>query len=251
MLLQFLEKYSDQLLELQRVILYCLVYYFAAFFFVMLCPVSFHHSSSLEYETLVDIVYHHIVSQLPPKSEIIAGSPAAPFGAYLSIAMHLAGLISMPLIVYRFLRYVSDAMYPNEWRLVKKYLVPILSTFYIGLIYGWVVVAPMVIVVVFGVGRQAIPVSPVFYVQELVDLAMNSVFISALIFMVGPLLRLFIDLGVLERSDVMRNKKWFYLAVFLIIMIIDNEPFFVCEALVTIPVIAITELSLRLGYKKF
>ena len=229
---------EEELRELRRLVVRCAVTFFV-------CTAFFCAPMPLIGGTFVDAVYDWCVRFLGD-AKIIALNPASPLIIFLELAVLLGGVVSFPFCLWFVWSYVKPALYPREVKIVKQMLMPLAVAFYFGSVYGLFIVAPVVLRGFAYVGPMMIGVEPVYGLSEVVGMVVGASLISAVVMLIPPLLRTLIKLGIVEKRNVMKYRWWMYLAVFSIILLIDNEPFLFTETLVTAPLIAITEITLRI-----
>jgi sec-independent protein translocase protein TatC len=85
-----------------------------------------------------------LLQQLPAGGQIIAIDVASPFFAPIKLAFFAALVIAMPVVLYQIWAFVAPGLYRHEKRLAVPLLVSAVLLFYLGVIFAWFAVLPLV-----------------------------------------------------------------------------------------------------------
>ena len=201
--------------------------------------------SGFRWRTLTNAFFEYALMWAPSGSRVIALSPGGPFGAYLNVSAALGCFLVFPFVAYRLVRYVEPALYEHEKRALRRWLPYVLVHPYIGVAYGLLVVGPMSMSALSRWGMWVLPSETVYAVEYIVNFLVGVTAMTAALFCLPPLALFSVKVGIITRRDVRRNRHLLYLAVFLLVLVIDNEPFLICETLVTAGLAVLMEIAIR------
>ncbi len=72
-------------------------------------------------------------------------SLSEPFGTYLRVSLICGAILSSPYGLYQMWKFIAAGLYQRERRAVRRYLLPSVALFALGVVFFLVVVAPLVI----------------------------------------------------------------------------------------------------------
>ncbi|TXK62236.1 twin-arginine translocase subunit TatC [Alkalisalibacterium limincola] len=85
-----------------------------------------------------------LLQQLPAGGQIIAIDVASPFFAPIKLAFFAALVIAMPVVLYQLWAFVAPGLYRHEKKLAVPLLVSAVALFYLGVVFAWFAVLPLV-----------------------------------------------------------------------------------------------------------
>lgn len=126
-------------------------------------------------------IYHYIalplLQAMPETGTMIATDVGAPFFAPFKLTIVLSLFIAIPYVLFQIWSFVAPGLYKNEKRLVFPLLVSSTLLFYLGIVFAYYVVFP----VVFGFFANVAPEG----VQVATDISSYLNFILKLFFAFG------------------------------------------------------------------
>jgi len=231
-----LEEFEQELQVLFGRLLRCFLYIVVAMVAVCI-PVPWLGTS------LVLLVASYLL--LKVSGEVVALNPGAPIAIYLTFAFLLAFIFTFPACLREIYLYIKPALLKNELRLFKKTVLPLITVFYSGFVYGLFVISPIALKATVSISQYTIPTERIYAINEIAGIVLTASVLAAIILIIPIILNYLIRVEMIEKEYVAKNRYWLYVAIWAIIMIIDNEPTFIVESLVTVPFIFMTELALR------
>jgi len=130
----------QHLIELRRSLLHSIIA--IVIFFLALFPFA-------------DDIYTFIAApivQAIPGSNLIAIGVISPFLTPLKMSLILAIYIAMPYLLYQLWMFIAPALYRNERRLVLPLVISSTILFYVGLLFSFYIVFPVIFNFLAGVG---------------------------------------------------------------------------------------------------
>ena len=85
-----------------------------------------------------------LMARLPDGTSMIATGVAAPFLTPFKLSLMAAVFLSMPFILYQLWAFVAPGLYKHEKKLVVPLLVSSSFLFYLGMLFAYYVVFPLV-----------------------------------------------------------------------------------------------------------
>ena len=138
----------QHLIELRRSLLRSVIA--IAIFFLILFPFA-------------DEIYNFIAApivQAIPGSNLIAIGVISPFLTPLKMSLILAIYIAMPFLLYQLWMFVAPALYRHEKRLILPLVISSTILFYVGLVFSFYVVFPVIFGFLAGVGPESVNFAP-------------------------------------------------------------------------------------------
>lgn len=93
---------------------------------------------------LFDFISRPLREQLPAGGTMVATSVTAPFMIPFKLAFVTALIVAMPYVLYQLWRFVAPGLYRNERRFAFPLLLSSILLFYLGVIFAYLVVFPLV-----------------------------------------------------------------------------------------------------------
>src|SRR5271165_5471302 len=93
---------------------------------------------------LFDFLSKPLVSRLPAGQKLIATTVTATFTAPLKLSFVAGLMIAMPYVLYQLWAFVAPGLYRKEKRFAIPLLVSAILLFYVGVVFAYFVVFPLV-----------------------------------------------------------------------------------------------------------
>ncbi len=176
--------------------------------FILLMPIHLTYGEPISFY-LVKLAIRNPFIEVPGNIVLIMGEPAGPIRVILSSALLFGMLISSPISLILFYRYLRPALYPHERKIALKITLATGSLFYAGLTYGFLVIAPLTIRIMISFGGIA-GVEPFINVADFYDF----IIISTLATAIGFLIPLFVFIANrVFNIDLSLRKHWRYIFI--------------------------------------
>lgn len=165
-----------------------------------------------------------LMAQLPEGSTMIATEVAAPFLTPFKTAFYVAILLAMPVIIYQAWAFVAPGLYRREKRVALPLLVSAIILFYVGVLFAYFVVFP----VMFGFFSATAPAG----VQVMTDISRYLDFVLVLFIAFGiafevPIATLLlVIIGAVSVDTLKRYRQYVFLGAFVIGMFLTPPDVF-------------------------
>ena len=208
----------------------------ACIFFLLLCLMPF---SNLLYVWLAEPLLAH----LPGNSSMIATEVASPFLAPFKLTLFVAIFISVPYIFYQAWGFVAPGLYLNERKLALPLLVSSTLLFYLGIVFSYFVVFPLV----FGFFTAVAPegVTIMTDISRYLDFVLKLFFAFGAAFEVPIVTYLIVRSGVSTVASLRQKRPYVIVAAFVMGMLL-TPPDVISQTLLALPIWLLYELGILL-----
>lgn len=185
-----------------------------------------------------------IRAHLPEGASMIATQVASPFLTPFKLALVAAVFVAMPYLLYQFWAFVAPGLYRHEKRLAIPLLASSIVLFYLGMLFAYVVVFPLVF-------RFFAAVTPAG-VQQMPDIAFYLEFVLKLFFAFGLAFEipvatiLLVAVGATTPQALADKRPYVIVGVFVAGMLL-TPPDVISQTLLALPMWLLFELGIVLS----
>jgi sec-independent protein translocase protein TatC len=190
---------------------------------------------------LYQILSQPLLAHLPESSTMIATQVASPFLTPFKLTLSTAILLAIPILLYQIWAFVAPGLYEEERKLVFPLLFISTILFFLGMLFAYFVVFP----IVFGFLTQAAPegVAVMTDISSYLDFVLKLFFAFGIAFEVPVATILLIRTGVASVEGLKDKRPYIIVAAFVIGMLL-TPPDVVSQTLLAVPVWLLFELGL-------
>ena len=160
-------------------------------------------------------------------------------------------ILSFPYILWEIWRFISPALYSNEKKSARLFIIISSLLFFLGVLFGYFIIIPMSINFVATFTISDVVVNQ-FTINSYMGLVKTSVLAGGLFFELPIIIYFLTSLGLV--TPILLRKYWRYAVIaILIIAAIVTPPDVVSQTIVALPMLIIYEISIlisKLVYKK-
>jgi len=185
-----------------------------------------------------------LMAQLPVGSTMIATQVASPFLTPFKLALVAAVFLSMPFTLYQVWSFVAPGLYRHERRLAMPLLVSSILLFYLGMVFAYFVVFPLVFAFMAGTTPEG--------VAMMTDISAYLDFVLALFFAFGVAFEipiatiLLVATGVTTPQALVSKRPYVIVGVFVAGMLL-TPPDVISQTLLALPMWLLFELGILLS----
>jgi len=219
----------EHLVELRRALLRSVIAILV--FFLILFPFA-------------DDIYNFIAApivQAIPGSNLIAIGVISPFLTPLKMSLFLAIYIAMPYLLYQLWSFTAPALYRHEKKLVLPLVLSSTMLFYIGLLFSFYIVFPVIFTFLSSVGPASVDFAP--DIQYYLDFILKVSFAFGVAFEVPIATILLIMFGATTAERLKKNRAYIIIGSFALGMIL-TPPDVISQVLIAIPIWLLFEVGL-------
>jgi len=191
-----------------------------------------------------DDIYTFIAApivQAIPGSNLIAIGVISPFLTPLKMSLILAIYIAMPYLLYQLWSFTAPALYRHEKKLVMPLVISSTILFYIGLLFSFYIVFPVIFTFLSNVGPASVDFAP--DIQYYLDFILKVSFAFGVAFEVPIATILMITFGATTAERLKKNRAYVIIGSFALGMIL-TPPDVISQVLIAIPIWLLFELGL-------
>ncbi len=181
---------------------------------------------------------------LPENASMIAVKVASPFLIPMKLAFISAIFIAVPYILYQIWAFVAPGLYRHERRLVWPLLFSSTVLFYLGAVFAYFVVFPLV----FGFFARVAPegVLPMTDIGEYLDFVLTLFFAFGAAFEVPIAVILLVYTGATTRQSLKDKRPYVVVGAFVIGMLL-TPPDVLSQVLLAVPICLLYEVGILMS----
>jgi len=185
-----------------------------------------------------------LMNQLPEGSTMIATQVASPFLTPFKTTMFAALFLAMPAVLYQLWGFAAPGLYTKEKRFAVPLLVSSTLLFYLGALFAYVVVFPLM----FGFFTSAAPagVAVMTDISSYLDFVLVLFFAFGLSFEVPIATVILVWSGLTSVESLEKNRAYVFLGAFIVGMLI-TPPDVISQTLLAVPVYLLYECGILLS----
>lgn len=182
-----------------------------------------------------------LMAQLPEGNTMIATQVASPFLTPFKLAMIAAVFLAMPYILYQLWAFIAPGLYRHEKRLAIPLLVSSIVLFYLGMLFAYYVVFPLI----FGFLSASTPDG----VAMMTDITAYLDFVLALFLAFGVAFEipiatiLLVAAGITTPEDLVEKRPYVIVGAFVVGMLL-TPPDVISQTLLAVPMWLLFELGI-------
>jgi len=200
-------------------------------FFIVLFPFA---------NPLYNFLSAPLTAQLPPGTTMIAIDVASPFLAPFKLVLLLSICLSIPVLLYQFWAFVAPGLYRQEKRLALPILFSSTLLFYLGMVFAYYVVFPLM----FGFFSSVAPegVAVMTDINRYLDFVMKIFIAFGIAFEVPIVTLMLVKTGMTTTDKLNRKRPYIIVGAFVVGMML-TPPDVISQVLLAIPVWLLFELG--------
>ena len=185
-----------------------------------------------------------LMAQLPEGSSMIATQVASPFFTPLKLALFAAIFVGVPYLLHQMWAFVSPGLYRHE----KKFALPLLLSsivlFYLGMVFVYYLVFPLVFAFFTTVGPEEIAIMT--DIDQYFNFVLKMLIAFGLAFEVPIATVLLIWSGLTTPDNLAKKRPYIILGCFVVGMLL-TPPDVVSQLLLALPTWLLFEVGILLG----
>ena len=185
-----------------------------------------------------------LLAQLPDGNTMIATQVASPFLTPFKLALIAAVFLSMPYLLYQLWAFVAPGLYQHEKRLAVPLLVSSIFLFYLGMLFAYYVVFPLVFA--FMVGTTPDGVAMMTDISAYLDFVLTLFFAFGVAFEIPIATILLVAIGAVTPEGLAHKRPYVIVGVFVVGMFL-TPPDVISQTLLAVPMWLLFELGILLS----
>jgi len=187
------------------------------------------------------IVATPLMARLPEGNTMIATQVAAPFLTPFKLALVAAVFLAMPYLLYQLWAFVAPGLYRHEKRLAVPLLVSSILLFYLGMLFAYFVVFPLIFA--FMVGTTPEGVAMMTDISAYLDFVLALFFAFGVAFEIPIATILLVALGLTTPAALVEKRPYVIVGTFVVGMLL-TPPDVISQTLLAVPMWLLFELGI-------
>jgi sec-independent protein translocase protein TatC len=190
---------------------------------------------------LFSFVAQPIIHKLPKGSHLIATGVMSPFMTPLKLSMYVALFAAMPYVLYQVWAFVAPGLYRHEKRFALPLLVSSILLFYIGMMFAYLTVFPVVFTFFAKTTPPGVTMSP--DISAYLDFVTKMFLGFGLAFEAPVAVVLLAITGLVSLEKLKANRGYVLIAIFVFAAMI-TPPDSISMCIMAVPMYALYEVGL-------
>jgi sec-independent protein translocase protein TatC len=170
---------------------------------------------------------------------------AGQFTAHIKISLIASLVIGFPYIFFEIWRFIRPALYPKELKTARGAVIAISFLFFIGVLFGYYVICPMSINFLYNYQVSDMAVNNI-QLMSYISLIASISLAAGIMFELPVIVMFFTRIGLISPNFLKKYRRH-AIIVILIVAAIITPPDVFSQILVTLPLLALYELSIGLS----
>ncbi|MCP4701101.1 MAG: twin-arginine translocase subunit TatC [Gammaproteobacteria bacterium] len=178
---------------------------------------------------------------LPGDTSMVSIKPVGPFFIPLKLALVLSFFLAMPAILYQVWGFIAPGLYENERQLVMPLMVSSTVLFFLGMLFAYYVVFPLVFGFLVSVLPQEVEMAT--DIGEYLTFVLKMFFAFGLAFEVPILTILLVRTGVATPESLKQKRAYIIVGAFVLSMLLTPPDAF-SQVMLAVPMWLLFEFGL-------
>lgn len=185
-----------------------------------------------------------LVSTLPEGATMIATEVASPFLIPFKLVLMLSVFLAVPVLLYQIWAFIAPGLYKHEKRLVFPLIVSSTLLFYLGCLFAYYVVFPLIFAFFTGIAPAGVEVAT--DISKYLDFVILIFFAFGVAFEVPVATFLLVAIGVTTPDDLVKKRPYIIVGAFVIGMVL-TPPDVISQTLLAVPMWVLFEIGVFLS----
>lgn len=191
--------------------------------------------------TLYEYLAAPLMSVLPEGNTMISTEPHGPFFVPFKFAFAFATAVAMPYLLYQLWAFVAPGLYDSEKRLAIPLLVSSSALFYLGIMFAYFVVFPIIFKFFTSTAPEGVAVMT--DINAYLSFVLKLFFAFGLAFEVPVATVLMVRMGVTTTTSLAAKRPYIIVGAFVVGMLLTPPDLF-SQTMLAIPVWILFEIGL-------
>ncbi|HSH41518.1 MAG TPA: twin-arginine translocase subunit TatC [Arenicellales bacterium] len=188
-----------------------------------------------------------LMAALPEGTSMISTEPHGPFFVPLKLVIALSVILAMPYLLHQLWAFVAPGLYDNEKALAVPLLVSSTLLFYLGIIFAYFVVFPLVFAFFTSTAPEGVAVMT--DINAYFSFCMKLFFAFGVSFEVPVATVIMVKMGLTTPEDLSGKRPYVIVGAFVVGMLMTPPDIF-SQTLLALPVWLLFEVGVKLS-KRF
>ncbi len=190
------------------------------------------------------LVAQPLIDKLPAGSSLIATSVISPFMTPFKLAFFVGLFIAMPYVLYQIWAFIAPGLYRHEKRFALPLLVSSIILFYVGVIFAYLVVFPVMFD--FFASTTPVGVRMMTDINSYMDFVLTMFLCFGLAFEVPVVVVLLVLTGLVKVAKLAEIRGYVLIGIFVIAAIL-TPPDAISQTIMAVPMYLLYEGGLLMA----
>ncbi len=187
------------------------------------------------------LVADPLMAHLPEGTSMIATEVASPFLTPFKLSLVAAIFLSMPFILYQLWAFVAPGLYQHEKRMAIPLVASSTVLFYVGMVFAYYVVFPLVFAFLTGTAPEGVTVAT--DISRYLDFVLTLFFAFGIAFEMPIATIILVWMGITTPESLSQKRPYIIVGVFCVGMFL-TPPDVISQTLLALPMWILFELGL-------
>jgi len=193
---------------------------------------------------LFTLIADPLIAKLPEGTSMIATSVVSPFLAPLKLALLTGVFLAMPYILYQIWAFVAPGLYRHEKRFAIPLLVSSILLFYLGVVFAYFVVFPVMFAFLTGTAPQGVLVMT--DISSYLDFVLLLFFAFGIAFEIPVATVLLAWTGLVRVESMTKNRGYVLLGIFIVAAVL-TPPDGISQTFMAAPMYLLYEIGILMS----
>ena len=163
---------------------------------------------------LFTLIAEPLLAKLPEGTTLIATSVVSPFMTPFKVAFFVGLFLAMPVVIYQIWAFVAPGLYKREKRFAVPLLVSSVVLFYVGVVFAYIVVFPLMFTYLVGTAPEGVKYIP--DMTSYLDFVLMMFFAFGIAFEVPVAVVLLVLTGIAKVEKLAANRGYVLIGIFVV-----------------------------------
>jgi sec-independent protein translocase protein TatC len=187
---------------------------------------------------LFTLVAKPLLAKLPSGTTLIATSVTSPFMTPFKVAFFVSLFAAMPVVIYQIWAFVAPGLYRREKRFAVPLLVSSVLLFYVGVVFAYIVVFPLMFSYLVGTAPEGVKYIP--DMTSYLDFVLTMFFAFGIAFEVPIAVVLLVLTGMVKVESMSKHRGYVIIGIFVVAAIL-TPPDAISQCIMAIPMYLLYE----------
>jgi sec-independent protein translocase protein TatC len=187
---------------------------------------------------LFTLIARPLLAKLPQGTTLIATSVVSPFMTPFKVAFFVSLFAAMPVVIYQIWAFVAPGLYRREKRFAVPLLVSSVVLFYVGVVFAYLVVFPLMFSYLVGTAPEGVKYIP--DMTSYLDFVLTMFFAFGIAFEVPIAVVLLVLTGIVKVEKMSEHRGYVIIGIFVVAAIL-TPPDAISQCIMAIPMYLLYE----------
>jgi sec-independent protein translocase protein TatC len=187
---------------------------------------------------LFTLIARPLLAKLPAGTTLIATSVVSPFMTPFKVAFFVSLFAAMPVVIYQIWAFVAPGLYRREKRFAVPLLVSSVLLFYVGVVFAYFVVFPLMFTYLVGTAPEGVKYIP--DMTSYLDFVLTMFFAFGIAFEVPIAVVLLVLTGIVKVEKMSEHRGYVIIGIFVVAAIL-TPPDAISQCIMAIPMYLLYE----------